>query len=353
MSTRQRRATIAVLVILAAGLGLSSALSAEARRAPLDVTYVANEGFLIEAAGKKVLVDSLFDTGFDTFLAPSQEVLDQTTGARGPFADVDLLLVTHPHGDHFNPKLVAAHLRNNARCRLIAHTQTVDQLRKEEGFAQIQDRIHEVGLDPGAREHVTVNGIAVDVLCLSHMPYYEGGRNVHERHEESRRSSSTWAGTRLLHLGDAMIEHSAACLSAYPFEDQPVDLLFLEYFDRSQATQQFIARKIKPSRIIAMHVPPAELEEEVEEDPCGLPPCDRLQAEHGAAFASDRGRLPQPFGGLLRADAAWRDAAGLRAWDRVDRRPTNTARHPSLPTATRCSGGRTGGLDPTTRSGSP
>ncbi len=261
MSTRQRRATIAVFVILGFGLGLSSALSAEAGLAPLDVTYVANEGFLIQVAGKAVLVDSLFDTGFDTFLAPSQEVLEQAAGARGPFAAVDLLLVTHPHGDHSNPRLVAAHLRNNARCRLIAPTQTVDQLRKEEGFAQIQDRIHEIKLAPGAREHVTVNGIAVDVFCLSHMPYYEGGRNVHQG-MTNLGFLVDLAGTRLLHLGDATLEHSAARLNAFPFEEQPVDLLFLEYFDRSQTTQELIARKIKPRWIVAMHVPPAELQEE-------------------------------------------------------------------------------------------
>lgn len=261
MSTLQRRATIAIFVILAAGLGPGPALSAEERPAPLDVTYVANEGFLVRAAGKTVLVDSLFDTGFDTYLAPSQALLEQATGARGPFADVDLLLVTHPHGDHFNARLVATHMRNNARCRLIAQPPAVDQLRKEEGFPQIQDRIHEVKLDPGSREQVTVNGIAVDVLSLSHMPYYEDGRNVHEG-TTNLGFLVDLGGTRLLHLGDATLEHSAARLKAFPFEDKPVDLLFLEYFDRSPATQELIARKIKPSRIIAMHVPPAELEEE-------------------------------------------------------------------------------------------
>ena len=108
---------------------------------------------------------------------------------------------------------------------------------------------------------MTVNGIAVDVFCLSHMPYYEDGRNVHEG-TTNLGFLVDLGGTRLLHLGDATLEHSAARLKAFPFEDKPVDLLFLEYFDRSQATQELIARKIKPSRIVAMHVPPAELEEE-------------------------------------------------------------------------------------------
>jgi uncharacterized protein (TIGR02145 family) len=231
--------------------------------APTDnapaVTYIANEGFLIEAAGKKVLVDALFDNGFGTYLSPPQEALAQMTGDREPFADVDLLLVTHPHGDHFNPKLVVEFLRSQARCRLIAHTQTVDQLRKEEGFAQIEGRIHEVKLAPGAREQVSHNGIALDVLCLKHMaddPAKESERNVAFVVE--------LGGVRLLHLGDALVNQSEAYLRGYPFEQSPVDVLFLNQYDRSQTTQQFIARKIKPSQIVAMHVPPAGLAEETD-----------------------------------------------------------------------------------------
>jgi uncharacterized protein (TIGR02145 family) len=237
------------------------------QRPPLDVTYIGNEGFMIQAAGKKVLVDALFDNEF--FLAPSQELLAQMTGGSGPFADVDLLLVTHPHADHFNPKLVVDFLRNHARCQLVAHTQTVDELRKEDGYAQIENQIHEVRLEPGLRESITINGIALDVLSLDHSPYYQNGRWIPE-HLPGRMDVkmkdlafiANLGGTRFLHMGDASVENSLEHLNAYPFDETPVDLLFLECFDRSQATQQFIARKIKPSRIVAMHIPPAELEDE-------------------------------------------------------------------------------------------
>jgi L-ascorbate metabolism protein UlaG (beta-lactamase superfamily) len=175
----------------------------------------------------------------------------------GPFADVDLLLVTHLHRDHFNPKLVAEFLRDHARCLLVAHTQVVDLLRKEEGIAQIVRQIHEIKLEPGAYEHVSLSGIAFDVLCLKHMsddPEKEPTRNLAFIVE--------LGGVRFLHLGDSSIDQSEAHLNRYPFEQKPIDILFLNQYDRSEATQKFIAEKIKPSRIIAMHIPPAELEEE-------------------------------------------------------------------------------------------
>jgi hypothetical protein len=133
----------------------------------------------------------------------------------------------------------------------------VDQVRKEEGFAQIANQIREVRLEPGARERIVANDITVDALCLYHAESEGvdlGSRNL--------AFVVDLGGARFLHAGDATIEKSAGHLGAFPFDAAPIDLLFLEYFDRSQATRQLVARTLKPSRIIAMHVPPAELEEE-------------------------------------------------------------------------------------------
>ena len=228
------------------------------QRQPLDVTYIGNEGFMIQAGGKKVLVDALFD-GSTTYLAPAQELLAQMTRGSAPFADVDLLLVTHPHGDHFNAKLVIEFLRHHTHCQLIAHTQVVDLLRKEEGFAQIEKQIHEVKLEPGAYAHVSLNGIDLDALCLKHMadnPDQEQTRNLAFDVE--------LGGARFLHMGDSSIIQNETYLNRYPFERSPVDLLFLNEYDRTHTTQKFIAEKIKPSQIVAMHIPPAELAEETD-----------------------------------------------------------------------------------------
>jgi hypothetical protein len=83
----------ALIVLLATGLaaqGSTNTVSPSApQRSPLDVTYIANEGFLIQAGGKKVLVDALFNDEF--FFTPSPELLAQMTRGSGSFADVNLL----------------------------------------------------------------------------------------------------------------------------------------------------------------------------------------------------------------------------------------------------------------------
>ena len=101
------------LIFLGAGLSSQESKSANptaavaAKTSPpsLDLTNIGNAGFMMQAGGKKVLVDALFEGSTDV-LGPSPELLSQMMDAHGPFADVDLLMVTHPHGDHFNPKLV-------------------------------------------------------------------------------------------------------------------------------------------------------------------------------------------------------------------------------------------------------
>ena len=50
-------------------------------------------------------------------------------GARAPYADVDAILITHWHEDHFSPNAVAAHLSSNPRAILVSSTEVVGRVR--------------------------------------------------------------------------------------------------------------------------------------------------------------------------------------------------------------------------------
>jgi uncharacterized protein (TIGR02145 family) len=302
------------------------------RRSPLDVTYIGNAGFMIQAGGKKVLVDALFE-GTTDVLGPLPELLVQMMDAHGPFANVDLLLVTHPHCDHFNPKLVIEFLRHHAHCQLVAHTRVVDRLRNEEGFAQIMGQIHEVKQEPGAFEHLSLNGISLDALCLYHMSADSSMKNLAFIVE--------LGGVRFLHMGDSSIDQSEAHLNNYPFQRSPVDLLFLNRIDRSEAARKFIAEKIKPSQIVAMHILPAELEE--------VSKNGRAVYPHAIIFKQSMEQRSIPievdFHNLTGAYFGQTPPAQRRRSSHLGLSrpmPTNIARPLFLPTATKSSGGQTG-----------
>ncbi len=66
---------------------------------PVSITSVGNAGFLIAAAGRRILVDAYFDHLPHVGTAPL---------LKGSEADaVDVILVTHSHPDHFNAAEVA------------------------------------------------------------------------------------------------------------------------------------------------------------------------------------------------------------------------------------------------------
>lgn len=81
---------------------------------PIKVTLLANSGFFVEYNGLKILVDGTPVEIHGNFNGLSEEVLtDLLEGEKPLFRDIDLLLYTHFHRDHFSPEttgaLVAGH----------------------------------------------------------------------------------------------------------------------------------------------------------------------------------------------------------------------------------------------------
>jgi len=74
----------------------------------VTIKYLTNAGFLICGGGYKILLDSIYSKRFLPFSAMRPEMLQGILAGEGDFADVDLVLVTHCHPDHCNPKDVLA-----------------------------------------------------------------------------------------------------------------------------------------------------------------------------------------------------------------------------------------------------
>ena len=99
-----------LLFFLIALLSFVNTVSSESTA--VTVTYVANEGVLIQSDSKQVLIDALHKPYLSEYLATPQKVLDDMMASRPPFEDIELLLVSHIHGDHFNAGLVSCQVDN-------------------------------------------------------------------------------------------------------------------------------------------------------------------------------------------------------------------------------------------------
>lgn len=76
------------------------------------IQLAANSGVLVSFGGRRVLVDGIY--GKNRFFSPPlKEVQRAVFGMDSPYRDVDFLLFTHRHTDHFDAAYTDEYARNN------------------------------------------------------------------------------------------------------------------------------------------------------------------------------------------------------------------------------------------------
>ncbi len=246
MSRLVRRAIVAVAAATTVSFGALRS-QAPAKADGVSITFLANEGVLLSSGNRKVLIDALFlkyETGYAVAADSTRAALE---GARSPFDAVDLVLVTHRHGDHFHPAPVAAHLRANRRSTLVTSRQVIDSLRHHLAATDLRGpRVMSRTMEPGTRRREVVGGIAVELLGLRH-----GGR----RHTEIEHLGYIveLGGRRVLHVGDTDV--SEATFAPFRLDTARIDVALLpSWMVTSREGQQVIQKWIRPGQVVAFHV---------------------------------------------------------------------------------------------------
>jgi L-ascorbate metabolism protein UlaG (beta-lactamase superfamily) len=227
------------------------------------VTYVANEGFLIETQGGKILCDALFG-GFEGNWCdqPTPETLDRLKNAEPPFQDIDVITVSHPHTDHFNPEILIAHVLHNPEVRVFCPRQVEEILAKNPAYEKIKSNITAVTPPAGQDEIVTVGDIRVRILRLDHSPYFEVDEKTKERVNRHRNVENLayvfeTAGLRMLHTGDAG-PSSGASIQGYGLTGMPMDLAFIDRTFCTAAGLEIIEKHIRSDVLVYMHINPGD-----------------------------------------------------------------------------------------------
>lgn len=222
-------------------------------KSPLTVTYIANEGVLISHGNKQVLIDGLHRKYKPDYLFPPQPVLESMEAARPPYNQIDVVLVSHPHLDHFHPESVGSFLKNNRDAVLVTSQQIAERLKQEfKDFKEIESRVKE---DTAAWK-MTIGrseaGIGFTTLGLRHGgPQFASIQNMGY--------IVAVDGKKLLHIGDADMTEENFASFALPAE--AIDIAFIPYwFLLSEKGRALVKNHIQPKHVIAVHVPPAEAE---------------------------------------------------------------------------------------------
>lgn len=210
----------------------------------LEVTYLANEGFMIAGGGKKVLIDALFGEGLSGYavVSPAQrELLEQ---ARAPFDGTDAVFATHFHDDHFNADSVLAHLTHNPQAMFFSTNQAANKLRATGKFETHQSRIVAALPKEGERLRHEHRGISVQLLNIHH------GRG---RPIENLGFLIEIGGKRILHIGDSQAESTV--FQQYELAKDRIDVAFLPFwYFQSEDWKRAVREQIQPRHIVVMHI---------------------------------------------------------------------------------------------------
>jgi L-ascorbate metabolism protein UlaG (beta-lactamase superfamily) len=216
---------------------------------PVGITYVDNDCFLIISDGHKILIDAhaMLPSGLRTSM-------EQATP---PFDELDLILTTHAHSDHFEPHLVGTLLEQHPDAILVSTDEVAGELdARLSNYAELKDRVQAFTPEEGERVQVSAGGVDLEVLNLPHdWPVTNLGFIINI------------GGKRLLHTGDTFPPH----LRSYSFPEDNLDVAFVPYFFLTE--QQYleegksvIVGAIQAEQLVPMHHSPSQpgLEEEFE-----------------------------------------------------------------------------------------
>jgi len=214
----------------------------------LEITYIGNEGVLIKAGMKQVIVDGLHREYLGYSSLP-QEQLDKIVTAQDPFGHVNLLLVTHVHADHFDARSVGLFLEHSPEAVLVSPQQVDDNLRMNFiDYDKIKAQIKPVTPLWKEKIELTVAGIKLEVLGLQHSGPMKLTQNLGY--------IVNLGGKKLLHVGDANM--AVENFERFKLNEENIDVAFIPYWYLVDNKGQTVVNdQIKARQIIAVHVPPA------------------------------------------------------------------------------------------------
>ena len=234
------RLSVVLLVwhLLVAGCGQDD------KKPALEVTYVANEGFMVSTGSTTILIDAL--PGSKYYANPSDTLTARIINGIPPFDRIDYFLVTHDHPDHFNAELMSRFLLNHPAAQFIASPGTCSRLN---GDSMAGRGLSRIDLELGEQRTIRGGGADIVVLRLSH-----GADAGISNLAYVVRSN----GYTFVHVGDARLSDNEEYLRGLDWKSYDVDLLFIEFFDHSDETRDIIEKMIKPDYVVLMHIPPGE-----------------------------------------------------------------------------------------------
>ena len=234
----------------------------------LKVTYLSNCGFLFETQSLKVLIDP-FGTEFgNLFYLPTSETKINIEKGNTPFDNIDLVLITHIHGDHFNPFVAEKFLQNNKNAKMICPPQVFKQIKDSSvNFKQIEKQITSPQISMYDLETIEINNISVTAVRMQHGTDRSLQGIDYDDYTDYEKTENfgyliNFEKKVIFHQGDACLKINELAINKL---NRNVDVAHLSYFDWDSTSYHLLKEKFRVDNIIFMHGTKSGKELETEE----------------------------------------------------------------------------------------
>lgn len=239
----------ACLVPLAFLAGLSGTVSAD-----VIVTQLANEGVMVTDGETRILIDAMVVEPYSVYGGLPDDVVSMFDNLTGPFAAIDLVLISHRHHEHNQPEFACRFMQKSSRSQLKTSEQVIGLMRERcRELVTTSPRVEEIDPLHGSPTVFEVKGAKVTVFPLSH------GTQKYARIQNFGHLIEI-GGMSVLHIGDAAM--SAEDFSLAGLDSAEIDVAIIPFwFFQPGPGSEIVNRFLSSSRKIAVHIPPGEMDE--------------------------------------------------------------------------------------------
>lgn len=230
------------------------------------LTYISNAGVMLSLNGKRLLIDPLT-------MPDNQIYVDTEPGIRGallenmaPYNDVDVVLVSHHHRDHFHAESVLELLKAQPGAQLVSTPEVVRRVLEAAkgeaaggdwaGLSMIADtslsleRLTAVDLSIGGSVSMEICGVGLQVF-----------RTLHDGEDYAEVPNLMFlieSGLTVAHLGDSapVPGNFDGAAFADTIARQPIDLLIANFpYIAIPSARKLVAEVLKPAALAVVHFP--------------------------------------------------------------------------------------------------
>lgn len=232
----------------------------EAGQASVEITYVANEGFMIAGRDGKIIIDAVERNPWG-YTSTSDRAFSMMCENRAPFDNIDVCVASHAHADHMLAGMNAELLERNEHIVFVSSPTACDSVKTlaGEGFSRFENRVVSVDPEWSNVAELELNGVRLGFFGVNHAgpdqtPY------------KTLATIIDLGGLRLAHLADQAAPSSEEYYKAADLKDRGVDIVFADRFFLADSIGQHLMREyIAPEYVVLMHARNEEIDPAVAE----------------------------------------------------------------------------------------